>query len=218
MAVCIALPERYRPATVNKVQSDNLEYTDGEGDQRKQQSILQTAPATVVMGDDSGVTEVTVPTGSLDIDTLIYVDAVAADDLSLPELPAGYGNGGVFRDISFENGQTQLNGGKAEIKLPYVDVEPPIGLVDNTTISIYDLQLCNYHSSNWQCLSSKIDPSNKQVKGSTDQFSTFGLLAPPRIPASGLTYSSLPFLAICTKATVNTKKMSTKTRTGILPV
>lgn len=181
----------YVTVTIDHSNPDSAENSNS-GQQSKQEKAYKNAPSKSTMGGETGTTGIDVPADALAGDTKINL--AEKDPKDAPDT-TGFGNSGAFRDIAFDNGQSELNNGKkAEVVIPYKD-DNNDGIVDGSDppINIYDLQLCNYHDGEWICLDSTIDTKTKTIKGKSGKFSTYGLLVPPKPVGDNWAMVSVPF-------------------------
>lgn len=182
------------PANPNEAESDERDNVNGE--QVKTEKVGGEADSTVAKGDDNGnkVTKLLLPAGSTPEGTTVTV--TESNPVTKAALvPTDHQSGGTFRDISFVPARHVLdNNKKADLEIPYKDDAPADGIVDGTTINVYDLQLCDYDpsQSKWLCLESTVDTIAKTVKAKTNSFSLYGLLVPPKVVGSGWNMLSVP--------------------------
>lgn len=162
-----------------------------------EQSASANTANQVVVGTDAGVTQLTIPESALSTDTAVTV--TAPDPATKNGLvPSGYGKANEFREITLDSGQTSLSNDKeAELIIPYTD-DNDDKIVDGTTTKVYDLKVMRYNTSTgkWEKLDSVVDTTNKTVKGKTDHFSLFGLLAPPNPTTPGWNLVSVPLTPV----------------------
>lgn len=183
----------YITVTVDNTAPEASEGKNAENEPEKRQDVSASAANKTAIATESGVTELAIPEGALSTDTrvTVTVEAPATKD-SL--VPSGYGKANEFRDITLDSGQTSLSNNKeAEIVIPYKD-DNNDNIIDGTTTKVYDTKVMRYNETTlkWEKLDSVVDTTNKIVKGKTNHFTLFGLLAPPNPTTPGWNLVSVP--------------------------
>ncbi len=159
-----------------KQNADNADISEGETKEGLfllERKIQPEQEAEIILPDQ---TYIRVPIGATPQETELIVrfEDAEVDHPLLDPQNSNIKELGVYRDVSFSNGLSQLNGW-VEITLSYNDANDD-GIVDNTSIDETTIRVYRFDGSNWeQILDQVSDPITNTITFKTNHFSLFGL-------------------------------------------
>ena len=156
---------------------EHYESVNVDGDQELHSSMLAAEQNELGSADprSSIVVTLTIPSDALSSDTGSTV--IFRPSINYPVLGAFDSDCNAYVDISLDNMQVELLGGKkALVNIHYPDTDQD-GWVDGTPFSELGLVLCRHDGSAWVPLeSSTVNPVTNTVQGLTTHFSPFGAI------------------------------------------
>ncbi len=175
--------------------SPDVEEKRAGASYQKRERIFSSVDMTVRVGDGqtNTLSRVTLPAGAVNGTSSVL--KIIVNPSAPPLIPAHLNSISQFRDISLENGQTQL-ARPAIMTLPYVDNDND-GLVDGILVRADRLAVLAYDpvKDAWiKEFPSTIDASSKTVTIQTNHFSLFGIFAPMASYLSDVLVYPVPYV------------------------